>query len=188
MRLPLIQPNKLTQEQRRLYDDMRAVIASHLNTFRTETSDGALIGPWSAWLHEPDIGGSIWHLAKVMTTHARLPDDARQIAILTVGAHFKAAYELYAHISVAEASGMSDERLSALVAGGRPLDLNEAEGCAYDVAYSLSRGGVLPEPCYARAVKLFEQTGANELIYLVGLYCLVSVTLNGFNVSVPERI
>jgi len=24
------------------------------------------------------------------------------------------------------------------------------------------------------------------LIYLVGLYCLVSVTLNGFNVPVPE--
>jgi 4-carboxymuconolactone decarboxylase len=28
--------------------------------------------------------------------------------------------------------------------------------------------------------------GAAELIYLVGLYCLVSVTLNGFNVPVPE--
>jgi 4-carboxymuconolactone decarboxylase len=28
--------------------------------------------------------------------------------------------------------------------------------------------------------------GAAELIYLVGLYCLVSVTLNGFDVPVPE--
>ena len=31
------------------------------------------------------------------------------------------------------------------------------------------------------------QHGANELIYLVGLYCMVSMTLNGFNVPVPER-
>ena len=36
------------------------------------------------------------------------------------------------------------------------------------------------------AVKTFGVHGAAELIYLVGLYCLVSVTLNGFNVPVPE--
>ena len=28
--------------------------------------------------------------------------------------------------------------------------------------------------------------GLNELIYLVGLYALVSVTLNGFDVPLPE--
>ena len=33
----------------------------------------------------------------------------------------------------------------------------------------------------------FGQHGTNELIYLVGLYALVSTTLNGFNVPVPER-
>jgi hypothetical protein len=36
-------------------------------------------------------------------------------------------------------------------------------------------------------VETFGQHGANELIYLVGLYALVSMTLNGFNVPVPER-
>ena len=55
------------------------------------------------------------------------------------------------------------------------------------MAYALSRGGTLPEPLYRLAVTTFGQPGANELIYLVGLYALVSVTLNGFNVPVPER-
>jgi 4-carboxymuconolactone decarboxylase len=45
----------------------------------------------------------------------------------------------------------------------------------------------LPEPLYRLAVKTFGQHGTNELIYLVGLYALVSTTLNGFNVPVPER-
>jgi 4-carboxymuconolactone decarboxylase len=54
------------------------------------------------------------------------------------------------------------------------------------VAYALVNGGVLPEPVYRLAVDTFGQHGANELIYLVGLYCLVSMTLNGFNVPVPE--
>jgi 4-carboxymuconolactone decarboxylase len=55
------------------------------------------------------------------------------------------------------------------------------------VAFALSRGGVLPEPLYRLGVSTFGQHGMNELIYLIGLYALVSVTLNGFNVPVPER-
>jgi hypothetical protein len=187
MRLPLIPPDQLSAEQRPLYEDMKAGIESNFNAFKTASEDGALIGPWNAWLHEPQIGGAIWNLTKAMTAQASLPDPVRQIAILVVGAHFNAAYELYAHIAVAEREGMDEARLSTLVAGCRPADLGELEGCTYDVAFALTRGGVLPEPCYARAVALFGQHGANELIYLVGLYCLVSTTLNGFNIPVPER-
>jgi 4-carboxymuconolactone decarboxylase len=187
MRLPLIPPAQLTPEQKPLYADMKAGIASNFSAFRTITEDGSLIGPWNAWLHEPVIGRAVWELTKAMTAQASLPDPVRQIAILVVGAHFDAAYELYAHIAVAEKEGMDAARLSTLVAGCRPTDLSEQEACAYDVAYALTEGGVLPEPCYARAVALFGQHGANELIHLVGLYCLVSTTLNGFNVPVPER-
>jgi 4-carboxymuconolactone decarboxylase len=146
-----------------------------------------LMGPWNPWLHEPRMGGAIWDLTKTMTAEASLPDPIRQVAILVVGARFDAAYELYAHIAVAEKQGMTDDRLSTLCAGSRPADLSAEEGCAYDVAFNLTGGGVLPRPTYERAVALFGQHGANELIFLVGLYALVSMTLNGFNVPVPER-
>jgi 4-carboxymuconolactone decarboxylase len=73
------------------------------------------------------------------------------------------------------------------VADLKPNDLTPDEGVAFDVAYKLVRGGILPEPLYRLAVATFGQHGTNELIYLVGLYCLVSMTLNGFNVPVPER-
>jgi 4-carboxymuconolactone decarboxylase len=56
----------------------------------------------------------------------------------------------------------------------------------YDVAAALTAGGVLPELTYRAAVDAFGVHGAAELCYLVGLYCLVSVTLNGFDVPVPE--
>jgi hypothetical protein len=45
---------------------------------------------------------------------------------------------------------------------------------------------VLPELNYRAAVDAFGAHGAAELCYLVGLYCLVAVTLNGFDVPVPE--
>ena len=187
MRLPLIPPDRLTPEQQPLYDDMRKGIASNVNAFVAQREDGALMGPWNPWLHEPRIGKAIWDLTLAMTAEASLPHNVRQIAILVVGARFDAAYEIYAHIAVAEREGMKPERLATLVADLKPNDLSPEESIAYDVAFALSRGGVLPEPLYRLAVATFGQHGTNELIYLVGLYSLVSTTLNGFNVPVPER-
>ena len=187
MRLPLIPPADLTPEQRPLYDEMRTGIASNFNAFKVERDDGALMGPWNPWLHEPVIGKAIWDLTLAMTAQASLPDPVRQIVILVVGARYDAAYEIYAHIAVAEKEGMSAERLATITADLKPTDLSAEESVAFDLAYALVRGGVLPEPIYALALKTFGQHGVNEMIYLVGLYAMVSTTLNGFNVPVPER-
>jgi 4-carboxymuconolactone decarboxylase len=130
MRLPLISPAELSPEQKPLYDAMRKGIASSFNAFKVEREDGALMGPWNPWLHEPQIGKAIWDLTLAMTANAVLPDNVRQIAILVVGARYNAAYELYAHVAVAEKEGMSAERLAALVAGVKPTDLSKEEnGC-----------------------------------------------------------
>lgn len=187
MRLPLIAPADLSPEQKPLYEDMRKGIADHFNAFKVEREDGALMGPWNPWLHEPSIGKAIWDFTLAMTANATLPDNVRQIAILVVGARYDAAYEIYAHIAVAEREGMPEARLATMMADLKPTDLAADESVAFDVAYALSRGGVLPEPLYRLATTTFGQHGTNELIYLVGLYALVSVTLNGFNVPVPER-
>jgi 4-carboxymuconolactone decarboxylase len=187
MRLPLILPDQLSSQQKSLYDEMRKGIASNFNAFKVEREDGALMGPWNPWLHEPGIGKAIWDLTLAMTANASLPDNVRQIAILVVGARFNAAYEIYAHIAVAEKEAMKAERLATLVANLKPNDLTPDESVAFDFAFALVRGGTLPEPLYRLAIETFGQHGTNELIYLVGLYCLVSTTLNGFNVPVPER-
>ena len=187
MRLPLIAPSDLTDEQKPLYDSMRKGIASNFNAFKVEREDGALMGPWNPWLHEPGIGKAIWDLTLAMTAKASLPDNVRQLVILVVGARFDAAYELYAHIAVAEHEGVAEARLGTMLADIKPSELSPEESVAYDVAYKLVRGGVLPEPLYRLAVDTFGQHGANEMFYLVGLYSLVSTTLNAYNVPVPER-
>ena len=59
MRLPLIAPADLTAEQKPLYADMRRGIAANFNAFKVEREDGALMGPWNPWLHEPQAAYSI---------------------------------------------------------------------------------------------------------------------------------
>ena len=52
---------------------------------------------------------------------------------------------------------MTPERLASLVARIKPADLSREESVAYDSAFALCAGGVLPEPIYRLAVQTFEQ-------------------------------
>ena len=186
MRLPPITPAELNEEQRPLFESMKAGVAAKYGAFQTTRADGAMLGPWGAWLHDPELGQAFWTVTQAMTKARRIPDPARQIAILIVGARLGAAYEIYAHEAVARLTHkMSGKRLATLIAGNRPDDLSDEEGAAYDVAHALMKGGVLPEPVYRHALEVFGQPGLNELIYLVGHYCFVSMTLNGFAIPTP---
>jgi 4-carboxymuconolactone decarboxylase len=186
MRLPLLDPAKLTPQQRPLYDDMRAGIQANFKGFTAINDKDELIGPWNPWLKFAKFGGPVWELVKALSSAPSLPRPVREIAILVTGAKFHSAYEIYAHVLVAELRGISDDKIATIVAGQRPGDLTREEAIAYDMAAALVAGGVLPALTYQQAIGLFGEQGTAELIYLVGLYCMVSVTLNGFDVPVPE--
>ena len=187
MRLKLIEPANLTPAQQSLYSDMKSGIENNFKGFQAIREDGALIGPWNPWLRFPNIGAPMWELVKALSMNPTLPKPVREVAILVTGTHFHSGYELYAHVLTAELRGLDDDTIATIVSGQRPANLKDDEGCAYDVASSLVRGGVLPELVYQKAVDHFSQEGAAELIYLVGLYCMVSTTLNGFDVPIPKQ-
>jgi alkylhydroperoxidase family enzyme len=120
MRLPLIAPSELSPEQRPLYDDMRAGIEQNFAGFKTIADNGALMGPWNPWLHEPKFGKPIWDLTLALSVSPSLPRNAREVAILVTGTTFHSAYELYAHVIAAENRGLSDDKLATILAGQTP--------------------------------------------------------------------
>src|SRR6201989_1728493 len=176
MRLSLIPPAELGHNQRPLYDDMRKGIEANFQGFIAINEAGQLIGPWNPWIHFAKFGGPVWELVKALSAAPALPKPVREVAILVTGAHFRSAYEIYAHVLVAEARGLPDEKISTIVAGQRPSDLTREEAVAYDVAATLVDGGLLSELTYRQAVELFGEQGTAELINLIGLYCAVSIT------------
>jgi 4-carboxymuconolactone decarboxylase len=186
IRLSVHSPATLNAEQKPLYEDMLKGINSYFGALVNVRSDGALLGPWIPWLHAPKFGKPIWELLKTLVAGSSLTPAVREIAILVTGAHFRSAYGLYAHVLLAEQRGLSDGKLSTIVAGQRPTDLAGPEALAYDFASALVNGGILPELTYRAAVRQFGAKGVVELSYLVGLYCMVSITLNTFDVPVPE--
>ncbi|WP_156679260.1 carboxymuconolactone decarboxylase family protein [Sphingomonas profundi] len=185
MRLPPIPHDQLPPELQAVDDDMRREIAKHLKGFVSRRDDGALVGPFAPMLRFPQFGQPAWTYTKALIENAKLPKGPHEVAILVTGARFNSRYELYAHEHVAEQAGLSQAQIATIAAGERPSDLSEEEAAAYDVAAALAGGKGLPESTYQRALRAFGEEQLAELVYLVGGYCLVSVLLNAYDVSVP---
>ncbi len=187
MRAAPFPPAAMPAELRPLHDEMVAYIEQHLKGFVSQRQDGALIGPFAPMLRHPAFGSAAWTYTKALIDHAKLPKPAHEVAILATGAAFNSRYELYAHERVADAAGLPAEKVATIAAGQRPHDLTEPEAAAYDVATALASGRQLPASTFQRALRAFGEEQTAELIYLVGGYCLVSLLLNAYDMSVPGR-
>jgi len=187
MRAAPVPPAELPADLRPLHDEMDGYIAEHLKGFVSHRADGALVGPFAPMLRFPAFGRAAWTYTKALIDNTKLPKPAHEVAILATGAVFNSRYELYAHERVADGVGLSPEKIATIAAGQRPADLTEEEQAAYDVAVTLAGGRQLPQSTYDRAIKAFGQEQTAELIYLVGGYCLVSLLLNAYDISVPGR-
>ena len=187
MRLPLLPPASLSADQKDLYDDMVAVIEANFGELVARRKDGALIGPFNGWLHFPQYGGPAWAFNKALWEHNVLPAAIHQTVILVTAAKFGARYEIYGHEYFARRAGLAEDKIAAIVAGQRPADLTRDEGVAYDMAAALNRGAPLPESTYHAALTTFGEVGLAEIVFLVGCFSMVAVTLNAFDASVPGR-
>ena len=152
-------------------------------------SDGALVGPFPFFLAAPEAGEYTMGLYPKLAGIPGLPPDAKEVAILTVGAKFRSAYELYAHINVAKKKvGMEAGIVDAIARGEKPEGLNEGCSVAFDVtSYLAGTPGPLPRELWERSLKAFGKEGTVALVHYVGVYAYTSIVLNAMDAPVPEE-
>jgi len=183
MRLPPMPPASLNAEQHDLYRDMLAVVDKSFGELVARRPDGALIGPFNGWLHFPQFGSAAWALNKSLWEHRVLPDAIHQLVILVTAAKFGARYEIHGHEYFARRAGLSDDKIASVVAGERAAELTDDERVAYDMAAALNCGGALPDSTYHAVVQRLGRQGAAEIVFLVGCFSMVAVTLNAFDAA-----
>jgi 4-carboxymuconolactone decarboxylase len=187
MRLPLLAPASLSPDQQDLYDDMVSVVENNFGELVARRDDGALIGPFNAWLHFPQFGKPAWAFNRSLWEHSVLPAAIHQLVILVTAAKFGARYEIYGHEYFARRAGLAEHKIATIVAGERPGDLTHEEGVAYDMTAALNRGAPLPQTTYQAVLNTFGEQALAEIVFLVGCFSMVGITLNAFDASVPGR-
>lgn len=151
-------------------------------------SDDAFVGPFPLFLAAPEAGEHSMALFGKIGAIPGLPPDAREVAILTVGAHYQAAYELYAHVNVAKKKvEMAEEIVDAIARGEKPDVMNEECDVAYEAAkYLVGTPGPLPKELWERSMKVFGKQGTVALVHYVGAYAYTCIMLNAMDCPVPE--
>ena len=187
MRVSLMTQAELKPSQKALYQAFTARIGKKYSVFKAVREDGALLGPWSVWLQVPAVGEPVRQLIEAVDAMPGLSTVTAQVVTLVAAAHFNAAYELYAHAAVAAQAGLSQEQIATLSAGEIPVDLDAEATLAAQVAARLLKGGVLPAPLFKHAIDKLGLDGYNRIVFVVAQYCLVSLTLNAFDVPAGDQ-
>ena len=86
-RVPRLRPEQLTDEQRRLYEELlNGPRGQGPQYFELTDADGVLTGPFNAMLASPRVGTVLQRLGVALRYHTDLPDQTRELVILVVAA------------------------------------------------------------------------------------------------------
>jgi alkylhydroperoxidase family enzyme len=185
-RVPRLRPDQLTDEQRRLYDELvHGPRGQGRQFFELTDADGVLAGPFNAMLASPRVGTAVQRLGAALRYQAGLPGQVRELVILVVAARLGSAFEWHAHEPVARHCGVADEVIAALRDGNPPGLTDQALRAAYDLAGALLSGEDVPDDRYEAIAAVLGVPGVFEVSAIVGYYWLLAAQMRLFRVGQP---
>jgi 4-carboxymuconolactone decarboxylase len=173
-RLEEIPYERMTPDQRRVHD---AIVGG---------PRGSISGPFLAWLANPDFAGAAQKLGEYCRFNTTLPRDLAELAICVTAAHYRAEFEWWAHSRMAQDAGVPSAVTDAIRRGREPQLDTVAARAVYRTAVALNRRHRLTDAEFAEAREVLGEQGLVDVVGLCGYYALVSLTLNTFEVPVPD--
>lgn len=151
--------------------------------FMADGPRGRLPGPYRVWVHNPNLVHAIAPLGIHFTPgKSTLSEREREITVLVICSKWGSVYPTNAHERRGKEVGLSPEVVAAIVAG-QPVALPDTrEGVVYDVAQALTRGRLIAQDLYDRAVLELGHESITDVIALIGMYTAVSLTMNFYGV------
>jgi 4-carboxymuconolactone decarboxylase len=184
-RLPYLRRDDLDPDGQRLWDSIVESRDSELTQAELINEHGGLNGPFNALMHAQGAGRRMGTLGHVLRFETTIERRLSEVAIITVGARWKAEFEWWAHARMAREHGVADAVIDAIGRGEDPPFEADDERTIYSVARQLAETGHIAQDTYDAARTLLGDTGLVELVSLCGYYTLISFLLNAFEVPLP---
>ena len=173
-RIPELVTEEMNPAQKEIYNDIMAGPRSSLR------------GPFHAWLHSPGLADPAQKLGAFCRFSSSLPKRLSELAIIVVARHWCAQFEWYAHAPMAIEAGISPDVVEAIRTKKTPSLCLKDEILIYDFVTELLGQRTVSQFTYDRAEEMLDQHGVVDLVGIVGYYCLVSATLNVFDMPLPD--
>ncbi|HJU16696.1 MAG TPA: carboxymuconolactone decarboxylase family protein [Stellaceae bacterium] len=142
-------------------------------------SRGAVQGPFTMFLHCPELAGRVAHLGAYVRFEGGLDMRVRVIAAMTVAREFDAVYVWGAQTGGARRLGVPEATIAAIrdkAENLRALLRQDAEIIAFTRA--LLRRHRIDEDAAKTMIERFGRDGFIELTGAIGYYALLAMTVN----------
>ncbi len=147
---------------------------------------GRIPAPLKAWLHSPEFGSRAQRLGEFCRYDTILGPRLSELAILVTARFWTSHYEWFAHKREALKAGIEAEILDAIANRREPVLPDPKDRLVYDYASTLHRDRTMSQELHQRAVEILGERALVELVGLLGYYTLVAMTLNAFDIGLPE--
>lgn len=171
-RLPDLDENTLSVEQRKIYDDIMRV-------------RGRVRGPFAVWLRNAELAEGALKLQDMFAARVKLERRLVQLMILVAARFATAQYAWYIHEPHARHYGVAPDVIEAIREHRTPNFVKEDERLVYDITLELNTTHRLSEATFKRGMAALGEQQLVELVGAVGFYAMVSMTLNAFDVQLP---
>jgi 4-carboxymuconolactone decarboxylase len=174
MRLKELTTEQMTEAQRAVVDE--AVAGKR----------GRVPAPLKAWLYSPELGRRAQRLGEFLRYDTSLGPALSELAILVTGRFWTAHYEWHAHKREALKAGVDPAIIEAIAKRRTPAFRESKSELVYRYSKTLLEDGRVDTALHKEAAAVLGETALVELVGVIGYYSLVAMTLNAFDVGLPE--
>ena len=174
MRVATIPIEQMTPEQLAAHDEVVAGVR------------GRMPAPMRAWIHSPEMASHAQKLGAFLRYRTSLPPALSELAILVTARYWTSHFEWYAHKRDGLKAGLDPAIVAAIAERREPTFSDPVQRTVYQYSKALHETKAVSKSLHDAAVAALGERGAVELIGILGYYSLVSMTLNAFEIRLPE--
>lgn len=167
-------PPAMTPEQSAVHDEAASGRRGHAPA------------PLRAWIQNPELARRAQKLGELLRYETSLSPRLSELAILVTARHWTSHYEWKVHKAEALKAGLPASAIDAIARRETPAFTDPADRIVFAVSSTLLAAHAIPEPLYREAIATLGERGLVELVAVLGYYGLVSMTLNAFEIGLPE--
>ena len=172
VRILEIPEDKLTAEQKKVFDDLVA-------------GRGRLLTPYKIWIHSPQLAAAMETIGTFLNKKGSLTEREVELIIVIIATHWQGAYVQAAHVKRCLELGFPQTVMDTIMAGGAPDLPNVREKALYDLCQIAMAPGGGSDEVYDGAAKLLGREGLAEVLALLGYYSAVAMAMKLHRVPVP---
>jgi 4-carboxymuconolactone decarboxylase len=173
MRLPVIQPDQMTERQRG--------IASRIAGRR-----GAVRGPFQVWLNSPELCERVESLGAFCRFESSIPLRLRELALLLAARNWDAQYSWNAHVDKAISEGVPAEAIRAIAEKREPQWSSDEDAVFYRFCTEILAEHFVSAETFELAKKHFGAEGLVDTVGALGNFTMLGMLLNTFEVDLQK--